>query len=55
MDFTFSEKVLMLVALETKMGECAEEIKGASGDRLQYWREHLADYTALRTKIMKSD
>ncbi len=46
----------MLVALETKMDECAEEIKGAKGDdRLQYWREHLADYTALRTKIMKSE
>ncbi len=55
MDFTFTEKVLLLVALETKMDLCAETIKEVSGNILKYWQKHLADYTALRTKIMESE
>lgn len=56
MDFTFQEKVLLLVALETKMDSSAETIKEVSDSRLRkYWRENLADYTALRDKVMQSE
>jgi len=53
MDFTFAEKVLLLVALENKMDACAEMIKEIPNS--SFWKIHLRDYTSLRVKILQSE